>query len=173
MVLTSTLERQCTEWWSSRAGSADGPKQHGQSSYDDLRLWWRWGAHGERAAWSSPSSTCRPSTTQERRRGQLCCLSARPHDLADIISARPEMACVPISYLPCLYSKSAALTRDLVSSYRQPSYERHFVHTPRPPYMLDLLILKVQGPTPPRGSKRPYKSAQQVGGKCVFKGVYV
>ena len=47
----------------------------------------------------------------KRRRGQLCCLSARPPDLADLTAARPEVACVLPSYVSCLYSKRAALTR--------------------------------------------------------------
>merc|ERR1712086_1211542 len=50
----------------------------------------------------------------KRRPGQLCCLSARPHDLADLTAARPEVACVPPSYVSCVYSKRAALTRALV-----------------------------------------------------------
>ena len=60
----------------------------------------------------------------KRRRGKLCCLSARPPDLADMISARPEVACVPMSYVSCVHSKRAALTRALVSFFTN----ERFVH---------------------------------------------
>ena len=67
----------------------------------------------------------------KRRRGQLCCLSARPHDLADLTAARPEVACVPPSYVPCVYSKRAALTRRLVFVFRERTFCRHYDHTTR------------------------------------------
>ena len=51
-------------------------------------------------------------------------LSVRPHDLADMISARPEVACVPISYVSCAYSKRAALTRALVASFTNERFVR-------------------------------------------------
>ena len=58
-------------------------------------------------------------TSPERSSGTLSCLSARPHDLADLTAARPEVACVPPSYVSCLYSKRAALTRALVFVFRK------------------------------------------------------
>ena len=41
------------------------------SSCTGRSSWWRWGAKGERAAWSPPSSTCRPSTTETETRDSL------------------------------------------------------------------------------------------------------
>ena len=67
----------------------------------------------------------------KRRRGKLCCLSARPHDLADLTAARPEVACVPPSYVSCLYSKRAALTRALVFVFHERTFCRRFEQTSR------------------------------------------
>ena len=39
-------------------------------------------------------------TSPERSSGTLSCLSARPPDLATATAARPEVACVPLSYVP-------------------------------------------------------------------------
>ena len=58
-------------------------------------------------------------TSPKRRGGTLSCLSARPPDLANLTVARPEVACVPLSSHPFLYSKRAAATRSLVSRYGQ------------------------------------------------------
>ena len=66
----------------------------------------------------------------KRRPGKLCCLSARPPDLADLISARTEVACVRLSYVPCVYSKRAALTRALVAFFTN---ERFVAITSLPP----------------------------------------
>ena len=54
-------------------------------------------------------------TSPERSSGHLSCLSARPHDLADLTVARPEVACVPLPGLPFVYSKRAAAARSLSS----------------------------------------------------------
>ena len=35
-------------------------------------------------------------------------MSARPPDLATATAARPEVACVPLSYVPFIYCKRAA-----------------------------------------------------------------
>ena len=58
-------------------------------------------------------------TSPKRSSGTLSCLSARPHDLADLTVARPEVACVPLPGLPCLYSKRAAAARSPRSRYRR------------------------------------------------------
>jgi len=49
----------------------------------------------------------------KRRRGKLCCLSARPPDIADLTGTRPRVVVVSPSIVPCVYSKRAALTRSL------------------------------------------------------------
>ena len=67
----------------------------------------------------------------KRRPGKLCCFSARPLDLADMISARPEVACVPMSYVSCVYSKRAALTRALVSFFTSERFVPFFYRTTR------------------------------------------
>ena len=58
-------------------------------------------------------------TSPERSSGHLSCLSARPHDLADLTVARPKVACVPLSGLPFLYSKRAVAAQSLVSRDRR------------------------------------------------------
>ena len=58
-------------------------------------------------------------TSPEPSSGHLSCLSARPHDLADLTVARPKVACVPLPGFPFLYSKRAAAARSLVSRYRR------------------------------------------------------
>ena len=50
-------------------------------------------------------------TSPARSSGHLSCLSARPHDLATATAAQPEVACVPPSTVPFLYSKRAASAR--------------------------------------------------------------
>ena len=59
------------------------------------------------------------ATSLEPRRGTLSCLSARPHDLATVTAAQPEVACVRPSIVPFVYSKLAAAARSLVSRYRR------------------------------------------------------
>ena len=51
-------------------------------------------------------------TSPERSSGHLSCLSARPPDLATATAAQPEVACVPPSIVPFVYSKSARRRRD-------------------------------------------------------------
>ena len=58
-------------------------------------------------------------TSLERSSGHLSCLSARPHDLATATAAQPEVACVPPSIVPFLYSKRAAWARAPRSRYRR------------------------------------------------------
>ena len=60
----------------------------------------------------------------KRRRGTLCCLSARPPDIADLTAARTEVACVQPSFVPCVYSKRAALTRAPVSFFANERFVR-------------------------------------------------
>eukprot|EP00964_Phaeocystis_antarctica_P148234 scaffold115020_cov33-Phaeocystis_antarctica.AAC.2 len=60
-------------------------------------------------------------TSPERSSGHLSCLSARPPDLATATAAQPEVACVPPSNVPFLYSKRAAATRAPRSRYGQSS----------------------------------------------------
>ena len=56
-------------------------------------------------------------TSPERSSGHLSCLSARPHDLATATAAQPEVACVPPSIVPFVYSKRAAAARSPRSRY--------------------------------------------------------
>jgi hypothetical protein len=58
-------------------------------------------------------------TSLDPRGGTLSCLSARPPDLATATAAQPEVACVPPSIVPFVYSKRAAAARSLVSRYRR------------------------------------------------------
>ena len=60
----------------------------------------------------------------KRRRGQLCCLSARPPDIADLTGTRPRVVVVSPSIVPCVYSKRAALTRSLVSFFTNERFVR-------------------------------------------------
>ena len=54
--------------------------------------------HGGRAV--DAQLPCLIAVTKAESSGHLSCLSARPPDLATATAARPEVACVPLSYVP-------------------------------------------------------------------------
>ena len=60
----------------------------------------------------------------KRRPGKLCCLSARPPDIADLTGTRPRVVVVSPSIVPCVYSKRAALTRSLVAFFTNERFVR-------------------------------------------------
>ena len=60
----------------------------------------------------------------KRRPGTLCCLSARPPDIADLTGTRPRVVVVSPSIVPCVYSKRAALTRSLVAFFTNERFVR-------------------------------------------------
>ena len=71
-------------------------------------------------------------TSLQPRPGTRSCLSAQPPDLATATAAQPEVACVRLSIVSCVYSKRVH-GGDAIPGFASWTIERFFVAITRPP----------------------------------------